>query len=568
MINLIKDILKIKYKKGNDLSLYQNIINSYISFDNEKVVFMIKRLYLIYLKHIRMLKLIMIQKWRVHSIKVKLFIEKLKEISTNKKKLSRCNSAVQHHSSYLSSKEDNDTIMITKPNEFSILPTSTENRSKRKQSPSIRKEYSSYNHIPMNLERRYKLKEELVKNGFLHKAEKKKNTKNQSRLARYERERYINELYKSNMMKEEKIKQMKLEKEQEFSATYTFKPILESKKIKRNNSTLSTPFLERLKQYEQSKKSNLNHLRKEIESERPKPRSASKRDHSTIMIPMTDNYFDSKKQKINEIRKEMESEQGITFKPKLNDNQNKKVKDTVTKRNEQFLREKEEKLLNNSFYSNTEKECTFTPQLNRTQSRINKTFDERLTEYQSIQETHKEEIRLKYERNYPFMPEISPNTGLILNNKKFIMEQMKKKNEDINDDNEENLVNIKSEKNEAFCSHSQEIQEISDEETNSIANYESKELRSTEKKNNKSVKTSVTGSKLKYSSVSISDEKAFELAKTKMSVDESLEKFQMKYNGIMKKNETSNKIKNLKKSEQRPKGTILNRLEYYDNLDN
>ena len=357
-------------------------------------------------------------------------------------------------------------------------------------------------------------------------------------------------------------------KEQEFLATYTFKPILESKKIKRSNSTLSTPFLERLKQYEQSKKSNLNHLRKEIESERPKPRSASKRDHSTIMIPMTDNYFDSKKQKINEIRKEMESEQGITFKPKLNDNQNKKVKDTVTKRNEQFLREKEEKLLNNSFYSNTEKECTFTPQLNRTQSRINKTFDERLTEYQSIQETHKEEIRLKYERNYPFMPEISPNTGLILNNKKFIMEQMKKKNEDINDDNEENLVNIKSEKNEAFCSHSQEIQEISDEETNSIANYESKELRSTEKKNNKSVKTSVTGSKLKYSSVSISDEKAFELAKTKMSVDESLEKFQMKYNGIMKKNETSNKIKNLKKSEQRPKGTILNRLEYYDNLDN
>ena len=166
------------------------------------------------------------------------------------------------------------------------------------------------------------------------------------------------------------------------------------------------------------------------------------------------------------------------------------------------------------------------------------------------------------------MPEISPNTGLILNNKKFIMEQMKKKNEDINDDNEENLVNIKSEKNEAFCSHSQEIQEISDEETNSIANYESKELRSTEKKNNQTVKTSVTGSKLKYSSVSISDEKAFELAKTKMSVDESLEKFQMKYNGIMKKNETSNKIKNLKKSEQRPKGTILNRLEYYDNLDN
>ena len=602
MINIIKDILKIKFQKvkgnSNSVPLCQSILNSYISYDNEKVVLTIKRLLLIYVKSKRILKLNIFLKWNVQTAKIISIENKIKEISRTQRMLSRANSAVQTHSHNLSYDREDSDIIITKPNEFSII-----SHPKKQKSFSLKNMFennntqTNYHHIPSNLERRFKIKEQIVKNGFLHSNIPKKKTV--SKLTKNERIKYINDLYQTNAAKEEKIKQMRLEKEKDFMANYTFKPVLQSGKTLKHQSSASTPFLLRLKDYEKSKQANLNNLKKGIESERPKPKSVSKR-NGTITIPLRENYFDEKRKKVNEIKKEMETEQGITFKPKLNDQQNLRVRDTVTKRNQKFLREKEEKLLNNTYYSTNEKECTFTPQLNsnKSKSKINKTFDERLNDYQNIYEVHKEEIRIKYEQNYPFMPEISPNTSLILNNKKFIMEQMKKKNEELltrnntnNDNNamtnntneninsnnrnnimiqeENNIENIKSEKNEAFCSHSQEIQEISDEETNSIANYESKDLRNSDKKTN--IRSSI-GSKLKFSSGSFSDERAFELAKTKLSVDESLEKFQLKYNGLARKYENNN-IKNIKKCEitrqkdVKPKGALINHLDYYDNLD-
>lgn len=605
MINIIKDILKIKFQKGksniNSLSLCQSILNSYISYDNEKVVLTIKRLLLIYAKSKRIYKLNIFLKWNIQTAKIINIENKIKEISRTQRLLSRAKSAVQTHSHNLSSdsKEDSE-IAITKPNEFSII-----SHPKKQKSFSLKNMFknnniqTTYHHIPSNLERRFRIKEQIVKNGFLHSNIPKK--KNVSKLTKNERMKYINDLYQTNAAKKEKINQMRIEKEKDFMANYTFKPVLQSRKYLKHQSSSSTSFLLRLKDYEKSKQENLNNLKKGIESERPKPKSVSKRSGS-ITIPIRENYFYEKRKKVNEIKKEMETEQGITFKPKLNDQQNLKVRGTITKRNQEFLREKEEKLLNNTYYSTNEKECTFTPKLNsnKSRSKINKTFDERQNDYQNIYEIHKEEIRIKYEQNYSFMPEISPNTSLILNNKKFIMEEMKKKNEElltINNSNNENnvmtnntnenvniknrnnnimihqednnITNLKSEKNEAFCSHSQEIQEISDEETNSIANYESKDLRSSDKKTN--IRSSI-GSKLKFSSGSFSDERAFELAKTKLSVDESLEKFQLKYNQLARKYENNN-IKNIKKceinrqKEVKPKGALINHLDYYDNLD-
>jgi hypothetical protein len=129
----------------------------------------------------------------------------------------------------------------------------------------------------------------------------------------------------------------------------------------------------------------------------------------------------------------------------------------------------------------------------------------------------------------------------------------------------------KEEHNDMLCSPSQEIQEISDEETNSIANYDSKELNHNDnKKNFNSKNISLNSNKLKLTSESLTDDKAFQMAKLKLSVDDSLEKFQLRYGEIMKKKENIIKDKvgfNYYPQEHVNKNIINNRMEYYDNLE-
>ena len=601
-------------------------------------------------------------KWLIKSKQSKqneltLFDIKHKHIKTKKNKY-KSKSFQYTSTSYLNLNNSNHSIIsnnnnvitITKPNYFEILVTDTQNKNnnhkpKEKQNTflySNNNKYEIYSPSSLRLSTnnsQIKLKNLIKTLGDSEKISKKQDSKyKQSKSLRKSTQERLSQLISPNKRTEEKLNLIRQNEEEKFQLNHSFQPTLNSYHPRYisnlnsfGNSPLHLSFAERLQHYENIKKKNLTELQNDFSYKPPKPIRKGK---DSIVIPLTDNYHELKKQKLNMIQQEIESEQGITFKPKLNDNKNKNIKDNVAQRNMKFLLNKEEKLLNGTYATtnNSDKECTFEPVLytsnnindkkksnkNTTRSYL-KTFDERLIDYQQMYESHKDQLRLKFEKNYSFMPQISKNTDMILNNKRIIEELIKKRTEEfekktsgrsdtISVDNNNNNSNnapsssegnnfnlnshssehivinpvnsINSHKlsdkninsnNEIFCPRSQEIQEISDEETNSIANYESKEIKINDKKTN--LKNALYNpNKLKLTSESLTNDNTFQITKLKSSVDDSLEKFQMKYAEIMKKKENSPKDYNnnpisLNPKDHTRKNVVINRMEYYDNLD-
>ena len=616
------------------MQLSHTIMKHFISNDNNIIIISLKRLVLIYLRHLRIKKLNAFFKWFINSKKIKSIEIKLNNIEIthykDKSNLRQSHSAHnisssnyrlngRNYSQSLSSIYNDEMISITKPNNFEIIVTSTNKTTARsKQSKRNRKNNFSSSfasHVPNHLEERFKLKESIRNHIESEKILPPPHSKQRSKPSKNEREKRLTILSQANSAhKEKKLEQIRQEQEEAFNFKCPFRPTLYSRysnsqsNLRTNdnaNSSLSNiSFIERLQQYEITKRNNLSNIKKDIEHYIPRPQPKKK---NNFEIPIQENYFQLKKQKVDSIKQNMDNEQGITFHPKLNDNKNKKVKDNVTKRNKTFLLNKEEKLLNGSYIlnNNIDKECTFEPILsNNTKRNFHHKFDKRLQEYKNIYESHKDQLRLKYENSYSFMPKISKNTEMILNNKRIIQERVKRKYEECNKKNnsfnakvkDRNLINklfntenIKpniifsnrdnkqlTNKNGMFCLPSQEIQEISNEETSSIANYESKELKiNNDKKQNllQSKNISQSLNKLKLTSESLTDDKAFQMAKLKLSVDDSLEKFQLKYSELTKKKDNIVKMKDKIPINIYPqegclaKKISINRMDYYDNLD-
>ena len=122
-------------------------------------------------------------------------------------------------------------------------------------------------------------------------------------------------------------------------------------------------------------------------------------------------------------------------------------------------------------------------------------------------------------------------------------------------------------------SSNKKINELSEEEINSLGNYEE-----TNNKTKSNAKKEITPIPIQ----SMNDEKLIEMAKNYLSVDESLDKFQFKYkkklgkenfNTFGKEKETTennNKEKdNIKQNSHISSSTkknLMNNLDYYDNL--
>lgn len=610
LVNVLSKLLKLKFKLNNITSiahLTHIIMERFIINDNNIIIITLKKLFLIYLRHHRLSKLDALYKWITKTKKIKNIELKLNEIETSRKqqqnkiKLNRNNSAQnipnsrnyhKHFNIFNHNNDINENISITKPETFEILVTTLNkthnhnhnhnhninNNNKQHNLISSSSSTSSF-YIPIYYDNKHS-------NLHLHSERNTSQQMNKTKLSsNYKREKRLTDLYQqSSADKEKKLEKLRQEQEEQFSSKCPFKPTLHSYRSKSQSNldtnNISTSFMERLQQYEINKRNNLSNLKRNIEQNMPKPQTKRR---NSFEVPIQKNYFQIKKQKVDNIQKNIDDEQGITFRPKLNDNKNKNVKDNITKRNMKFLINKENKLLNRTYISNNNinKECTFEPYIRnrkfKTKMNNNKTyqksFDERLQEYKHIYETHKDQLRLKYENCYSFMPKISENTDKILHNKRVIHDIIKKRFDGyykVYNDNNNNIVN-KEEHNDMLCSPSQEIQEISDEETNSIANYDSKELNHNDnKKNFNSKNISLNSNKLKLTSESLTDDKAFQMAKLKLSVDDSLEKFQLRYGEIMKKKENIIKDKvgfNYYPQEHVNKNIINNRMEYYDNLE-
>jgi hypothetical protein len=216
--------------------------------------------------------------------------------------------------------------------------------------------------------------------------------------------------------------------------------------------------MNRLAEYEKIKQTNLEKIKNEVEQN---IRGSNTNKNKNIfyygrmpyshLINNTDNYFENKQKNLEKITKDMYEEQGITFQPKTNKSINDKIKNDIIERNKDFIKSKQEKLLQKLKVK--EKECTFKPKINNlsTISILNNSkngqqsiisykaeqnstdVSKRLFDYQNKYKEKLEDIRSKYKQNYSFKPEISKNTDTILSNKKKLMEQIKEKETDLID---------------------------------------------------------------------------------------------------------------------------------------
>ena len=178
-------------------------------------------------------------------------------------------------------------------------------------------------------------------------------------------------------------------------------------------------------------------------------------------------------------------------------------------------------------------------------------------------------MKSQYKTSYSFKPKISKNTNEILLNKQKMIEEIKNRysnNQSRANEGDSNLIES-----------AKKINEITEEDMNSIANYE----HSTD--NN--IKEELTKKEI-IDIQSIGDDKLIEMAKNYLSVDESLDKFTFKFKNRMnmnninekaspvKKIENSNEIDNIKPkvimstsiSTSSKKKNLMNNLDYYDHL--
>lgn len=144
------------------------------------------------------------------------------------------------------------------------------------------------------------------------------------------------------------------------------------------------------------------------------------------------NYHKDKVEKLRKIEQDMLNENGFTFKPKLNENSLNSVNDTLLKRNEDFIRNRDIKI--KSYVRNEELECTFSPKIKDIVSNDeNIPVENRLYNYDQIYKQKKENFKENFNETYAFKPEINKNTDEILRKKKVLLEEIKNKYENKNE---------------------------------------------------------------------------------------------------------------------------------------
>ena len=142
--------------------------------------------------------------------------------------------------------------------------------------------------------------------------------------------------------------------------------------------------------------------------------------------------------------KDIDDEKGITFRPKLNNDYNKKIiKNYDSVNNEEYINKKNNKIFD--YLSNKDKECTFHPKINNISNTNELNVSERLFGYQNKYKQKLELMRSKY-CNFTFKPKISENTNIILNKRKLIHHLKEEIKNNCSESNLKLLLNEKDEK--------------------------------------------------------------------------------------------------------------------------
>jgi len=104
------------------------------------------------------------------------------------------------------------------------------------------------------------------------------------------------------------------------------------------------------------------------------------------------------------------------------------INSSLLERNEEFLRNKSEKL--KQYKTKNDDECTFSPKVNSVNSKQNEdeiSVGERLFNYQSFYKNNIENIKENLKVTFPFKPDINPNTYDILKNRDAMLNEIKVK---------------------------------------------------------------------------------------------------------------------------------------------
>ena len=307
------------------------------------------------------------------------------------------------------------------------------------------------------------LNKKLLKNNLRPKSSinslKQKDINIKSNLSKKEQNLIFNALYFDIFYRKEKLRKLSQEKEERFNSLYTFSPktnLINNKyrnkiskscgKLELEKNKISNNFINRLSNYERKKKENLNKIKNEIYENSPHPKKRRLSERSFKLPYNSQKFLSAKNEKSKKLREELLNEQGVTFKPKLNDNINLIIIKSFQQRNLDYQKAKEIKLNN----AKEDMECTFSPKINsghshnasnninnkssNNNSHLNNKSDinhfnvgNRLFNYQNEYKKKLEEIKVKNEKNYSFKPKISKNTNLILQRKQRIKDLMREK---------------------------------------------------------------------------------------------------------------------------------------------
>ncbi len=300
-------------------------------------------------------------------------------------------------------------------------------------------------------------------------------------ISKKEQDMVFNNLYNDSIYRKEKLRKLSQEKERRFNTIYTFSPKINNEKYNNrisnsynkieshifddNNSYnySYSNFINRLYIYQKKRKENLKKIKQEIYSSSPHPKK-KKMNLKYFKLPYNSQKFlNIKNQNIKKLSDEILNEQGVTFKPKLNDNVNYMIKKKFFQRSLDFQKSREIKL--NSAKEDTE--CTFSPKINYDNSIIQNhnqnmndnpikiNIGERLYNYQNEYKKNLEKIKIKNEKFYSFQPKISKNTNSILENRKRINNLIKQGQ--LFDENSKELINTENNNEQNNNSIKQEI---------------------------------------------------------------------------------------------------------------
>ena len=429
LIKIIKDYL---YNDNNKFQRCNLFYDKFIELDNIKIKSILKKIFLIYLHKIKEIKLKYIYKWNII-----IYLNNFKENLT------------------IPFQKFDNLMKKTQPNltmKFNQVTIQKDNRFYEKTIDSYKTSNNNKIHLSLLKELKPQFKEKKnIKQETLYKIIPIPKYK-LCKLKPQEKKNFFTNLSNSNIFKEKKIQKLRENLNKDFEQKFTFSPNFITKK---NKKSLNKSFSD----------NKINNHFNTITTNKKQPNKNETNESNNI------NYIKRKKEKLNKIFSEMTTENGITFKPKLNDNYNsKKIKENFIERYNNYIKNKENEFFNDKTSTpEIDKECTFYPKVNyyyySNNLLLKTTFEQRLEYYQKEYKNHIKDIKNKYSKSFTFKPTLSDTPTEKDNISKIIYQNSLGENDPkkITFSGNNFLNDNKKKDKENLNQKSEEIQEIDEE---------------------------------------------------------------------------------------------------------